>query len=81
MDTQKQIHSYLRRNLESLLSAKEKMTDSEVETCETPPYLGLTIRQMLRMEIAMYYTIQKLEVHMKGLEQNQLPKFVVNVQE
>ena len=29
----------------------------------------------------MYYTIQKLEVHMKGLEQNQLPKFVVNVQE
>ena len=36
---------------------------------------------MLRMEIAMYYTIQKLEVHMKGLEQNQLPKFVVNVQE
>jgi len=44
------------------------MTELESETCNTPPYSGLTIRQMLRMEIAMYYTIQKLELHIKNLE-------------
>lgn len=44
METQRQIHAYLRKNLESLLAAKENMTEQKSETCDTPPYQGLTIR-------------------------------------
>jgi hypothetical protein len=73
-ETQKEIYLYLRSNLELLLTAKSSMAEDKMGSCKVEPYNGLTLRQLLRMEIAMYYTIQKIESQIKILKAREAVK-------
>ncbi len=50
------------------------MAEDKLGSCKVEPYNGLTLRQLLRMEIAMYYTIQKIESQIKILKAREAVK-------